>query len=279
MSRESLQKKKKKGHSPAHQNETSWVHNPKSKKTAAILAAPIAHVCRRCHDKLEWRKQYRKYKPRTQPGRCNDCQKVNVLAAYHTICEACTRTSPKSLALLQELNLKKSNSTSKKNDVNVVAEEASRLTPADDGEVKGTTTQEGDMEDVTRPDEAYQEATKLAVYRRVCAMCTKEPALAGEVHDDEEEEVGQRYLRLRERKTLERQKERATDSKRGSKAQKQDEDNDDDDDKSGSDDESESEKLGSMEDPFLKAVGGADKLLTGEAYQEMLLQKQKLQIS
>jgi hypothetical protein len=181
------------------------------------------------------------------------------------------------------LNLKKSNSTSKKNDVNVVAEETSRLTPAGEVEVKGTnvetpSTQEGDMEDVTRPDEACQEATKPAVYRRVCAMCTKEPALAGEVHDDEEEEVGQRHLRLRERKTLERQKERATDSKRGSKAQKQDED-DDDDDKSGSDDESESEKLGSMEDPFLKAVGGADKLLTGEAYQEMLLQKQKLQIS
>jgi hypothetical protein len=234
---------------------------------------------------LEWRKQYRKYKPRKQPGKCNDCQQWNVLAAYHTICETCTRTSPKSLALLQELNLKKSNSTSKKDDVNVVA---------DGAEVKGSpvetpSTQEGDREDVTPPDEACQEAIKPAVYRRVCAICAKEPVLTGEVLDDEEEEVG--HMRLRERKTLERQKERAADTKkRGSKAQAQEESNitrsdqnDDDDDKSGSDHNNEPEKLvdepSNMEDPFLKAVGGADKLLTGEAYQNMLLQKEKLQIS
>ena len=84
-------KKKKKGRAPAHQNTFAFTHNPKSKKTARILDMPIKHVCQRCQDKLEWRKKYRKYKPRTQPGSCNICQQKRVvLAAYHTICEKCT---------------------------------------------------------------------------------------------------------------------------------------------------------------------------------------------
>src|SRR5210317_1710634 len=93
-------KKKKKGHAPAHQNKFAYQHNPKSKTTAKILASPNVHVCRRCHDKIEWRKQYRKYKPLTQPGTCNGCQKRNVKAAYHTICESCTQNSVKAKELL-----------------------------------------------------------------------------------------------------------------------------------------------------------------------------------
>ena len=96
------QKKKKKGHAPAHQNKFAYKHNPKSKTTDKILSSPNTHVCRRCYDKIEWRKQYRKYKPLTQPSRCNGCQKRNVLAAYHTICESCTRTSSKAKELIEE---------------------------------------------------------------------------------------------------------------------------------------------------------------------------------
>ena len=96
------QKKKKKGRAPAHQNKFAYKHNPKSKTTDKILSSRNTHVCRRCYDKIEWRKQYRKYKPLTQPSRCNGCQKRNVLAAYHTICESCTRTSSKAKELIEE---------------------------------------------------------------------------------------------------------------------------------------------------------------------------------
>lgn len=53
-------KKKKKGRPPKHQNSFAFRHNPKSKKTDKILASPIVGVCRRCYDKIEWRKKYRK---------------------------------------------------------------------------------------------------------------------------------------------------------------------------------------------------------------------------
>ena len=53
-------KKKKKGRAPKHQNSFGFKHNPKSKKTDKILSSPNVGVCRRCHDKIEWRKKYRK---------------------------------------------------------------------------------------------------------------------------------------------------------------------------------------------------------------------------
>jgi len=53
-------KKKKKGRPPKHQNSFAFRHNPKSKKTDKILASPNVGVCRRCYDKIEWRKKYRK---------------------------------------------------------------------------------------------------------------------------------------------------------------------------------------------------------------------------
>jgi len=53
-------KKKKKGRAPKHQNTYAFQHNPKSKKTDKILASPNVGVCKRCYDKIEWRKKYRK---------------------------------------------------------------------------------------------------------------------------------------------------------------------------------------------------------------------------
>ncbi|KAL3808755.1 hypothetical protein ACHAXA_010948 [Cyclostephanos tholiformis] len=85
-------KKKKKGRPPAHQNTFAFRHNPKSKKTERILSSPNVGVCDRCRDKIEWRKKYRKYKPLTQPAKCNLCSMRNVLAAYHTICGNCARS-------------------------------------------------------------------------------------------------------------------------------------------------------------------------------------------
>ena len=96
--------KKKKGPSPAHQNKFAYRHNPKSKTTARILSSPNVHVCRRCHEKIEWRKQYRKYKPRTQAGKCNICGQKNVMAAYHSICAKCSQSSTKAKTLLGQWN-------------------------------------------------------------------------------------------------------------------------------------------------------------------------------
>ena len=256
--------KKKKGHAPAHQNTFKFAHNPKSKKTAAILASPIQHVCRRCHDKLEWRKQYRKYKPRTgQPGKCNHCQRRNVKAAYHTICEPCTRTSGKSLALLAEWNTTSllPGKVSSRN----------QRTPREQANAEGN---DPFVLQARANGEPGVEESSTDRYHRVCAMCTKEPALPDEEEDEQDDNTGDRWLRLRERKTLERAKLRS--SKQEAEAKQDDNDvavEQSDSDLSLNDAVADDDE----EDPFLKAVGGADKLVTGEAFQKLLLEKEKTQ--
>eukprot|EP00934_Nitzschia_sp_Nitz4_P000134 Nitzschia sp. Nitz4//scaffold199_size41809//10202//10903//NITZ4_007446-RA/size41809-processed-gene-0.49-mRNA-1//1//CDS//3329540549//134//frame0 len=225
------QTKKKKGHAPAHQNKFAFAHNPKSKTTAKILASPNIHVCRRCHEKIEWRKQYRKYKPRTQPGTCNGCKKRNVLAAYHTICESCTRMSVTAKAVIE-----------------AYAESAG--------------------------DEPDSHTTI-----RACAVCVKEVALPDPDEDDEGDAVdGGRRLRLRERRTLERQQMREANAsnKNNSPDDEEEEEMEDLLDHTG-DLSILDEELDDEEDPFLKAVGGANKLLTGKAYQQKLLATQQQQ--
>jgi len=74
---------------PAHQNTFAFRHNPKSKKTERILASPIEGLCQRCHEKVEWRKKYRKYKPLSAPATCTGCHTKSVRAAYHQICDPC----------------------------------------------------------------------------------------------------------------------------------------------------------------------------------------------
>jgi hypothetical protein len=91
----STQRGNVKKQAPAHQNSFAFYHNPKSKKTAKILASPIVGLCDRCHEKIEWRKKYRKYKPRTVPGRCENCQQKTVTRAYHVYCDACAKESKK----------------------------------------------------------------------------------------------------------------------------------------------------------------------------------------
>ena len=76
---------------PAHQNSWAFKHNTGSKKTARIARLPVHQMCLACTKVILWKKKYRKYKPRTQPGRCNLCKNKNVLAAYHVICRGCAR--------------------------------------------------------------------------------------------------------------------------------------------------------------------------------------------
>ena len=242
----SAPKKKKKGPAPAHQNKFAWTHNPKSKTTAKILTSPNIHVCRRCHDKIEWRKQYRKYKPLTQPATCNGCQKRNVKASYHTICESCTRNSAKAKEILAAAAL-----------------EAGGAGDCDNDEGDG---REESLTSILCP------STRKP---RVCAVCVKELALP-DPDDDDDVDVLERLgrIKLRERKSIERQLEReAQEARRKSKAGEEAQDDDDDQMRLNTidDDSSGADYTDDEDDPFLKAVGGADKLLTGKAYQEKLL--------
>ena len=75
-----------------HQNTTAFHHNPSSKLTAKILASPISNLlCPSCVKVIEWRKQYRKYKPLSVPKKCIGCGEKRIKAAYHSRCDECTR--------------------------------------------------------------------------------------------------------------------------------------------------------------------------------------------
>jgi hypothetical protein len=287
--------KKKKGRPPAHQNAVAFHHNPKSKKTAHILSLPIQHVCGKCKEKLEWRKQYRKYKPLTQATKCNACEKRNVVAAYHTICSDCSVHSLKAKALLKEwnqgrLDKQQNRYNHRQQPVNPADHSDDTLEsaavrsddtaePADDDGMDSPLV----VDDVT-PASAAAAATVLDEnpYSRVCAICVKEPALRGEQNDpsssgaaDTTVDLG--ALKLRELKTLRRQQERAQQELKQKNKPPTDVDADDNDNKNDEtieggdgDDESDDE-----DDPFLLAIGGVRNLAVGEAYQQRILQQQE----
>jgi hypothetical protein len=76
---------------PRHQNKVAFKHNKNSKRTQEIADIPVQGLCRRCHDQIEWRKRYRKYKPLTVARRCSKCQEKTVGRAYHNVCDKCAR--------------------------------------------------------------------------------------------------------------------------------------------------------------------------------------------
>lgn len=114
---------------------------------------------------------------------------------------------------------------------------------------------------------------------RACAMCVKDFDLAHPDNDGEDEQsvLLRERMPLRQRKTLERQM-----LKSGSTSLKEDVVEDpieEEGSENGGENTDASNELGTEKteedsDPFLKAVGGADKLVTGEAYQQALLQKE-----
>lgn len=255
---------KKKG-APAHQNTFAYKHNPKSKLTDKILNSPIVHVCRRCHEKLEWRKSFRKYKPLNQPSKCNLCQKKNVKAAYHTICTACTTSKDAKEKLLTEMQQTTTTSA-------ISSERGEAV------EVGTIVEKKGQRDDSKR----------ISGIHRVCAVCVKEPALRDEDDDNDDSalalETGR--MRLRDQRTLERklaskEREKAKAKQAAKEARREarhgevsiaPEGNLDENNKSEAESDVDlPEEAENEEDPFLKAVGGSANLLTGEAYQNMLL--------
>lgn len=289
--------KKKGGRAPSHQNKFAFLHNPKSKLTDKILSSQNVGVCQRCHDKIEWRKKYRKYKPRSQPGVCNLCRRKNVKAAYHTICSGCA-TSDKAREQAAAASVA---SRSVKREVTALADDS----PEDRGTIAGSIPPsecpEGNggggcttgLESPSGPPN--KDGGKEKRFWRVCAMCVCEASLhgVGGAASGNADEIlsleaklssyghGGAPLKLRERKALERKlqnlKEKKTDERPDTKDMAVEVD---DEDSEG--EENESSDVGSedlnvddgecVDDPFLKAVGGVDKLLIGEAYQKSLLE-------
>lgn len=62
-----------------------------SSPASQIAALPNQGLCEKCHEIIEWKKKYRKYKPLTQPGKCSLCHGRNVKHAYHVICQDCAQ--------------------------------------------------------------------------------------------------------------------------------------------------------------------------------------------
>lgn len=133
---------------------------------------------------------------------------------------------------------------------------------------------------------------------RVCAICVKEVALpdeGGPEHSIEDIVARMGPMSLRQRRGLERQLLKQQEEQTGgTKANEDNLDGNDDEESDGvhvddaHEDGSEEEVEGDIrqvfdecdeDDPFLKAIGGADKLLIGEAYQKMLLAKQNAETS
>lgn len=73
----------------AHQNSYGFRHNPNSALTKEIAALEITGLCRRCNEKIEWRKQYRKYKIQTHMSRCTVCLLKNIKLGYNIVCDPC----------------------------------------------------------------------------------------------------------------------------------------------------------------------------------------------
>ena len=63
-----------------HQNSTSFKNDlhDKSTRIKNLNALAINEVCQRCHDVIEWKIKYRKYKALSQPRSCNNCNKRQV---------------------------------------------------------------------------------------------------------------------------------------------------------------------------------------------------------
>jgi Uncharacterized conserved protein (DUF2039) len=302
----------RKGKVPAHQNKYAFKHNPKSKLTEIILKSPIEYCCYRCTEKLVWRKKYRKYKPLSQPSICNICHCRNITAAYHTVCNNCSIYSDKAQNLLQLWNNNINNNvsdsphnttqaTSSKDEELLVNINNEVHSDDDDGNSDYDVAADESKNDInnsiissTTDNEQPIIKAVIKQHRRVCTICFKEPALPspGDDNTDDENDINNGKLKLRQIKTIQRNKTREINEKkklkkelRQQQQQQQNNNTDHNDDtivqklhinnnSSDDDDDTEDENDDDdVNDPFLQAVGGKDKLLTGDAYQQMLLRK------
>ncbi|KAK8606630.1 hypothetical protein V6N13_052397 [Hibiscus sabdariffa] len=82
---------------PKHQNRYAWKPNAgvkiNEKEVGGKLRpySEITGVCPRCKEQIDWKRRYGKYKPLTEPAKCQLCAKRNVRQAYHNLCSGCAK--------------------------------------------------------------------------------------------------------------------------------------------------------------------------------------------
>ncbi|EKE38499.1 hypothetical protein ENU1_164540 [Entamoeba nuttalli P19] len=72
-----------------HQNITAFKDYKGCTVYKKIKALPNEGLCQKCHDTIEWKKKFHKYKPLKVPGVCLICKQKNIRYAYHTVCQEC----------------------------------------------------------------------------------------------------------------------------------------------------------------------------------------------
>ncbi|KAJ0043757.1 hypothetical protein Pint_18978 [Pistacia integerrima] len=82
---------------PKHQNQYAWKPNAgvkiNEKEVGGKLRpySEITGVCQRCKEQIDWKRRYGKYKPLTEPAKCQSCSKRAVRQAYHSLCTGCAK--------------------------------------------------------------------------------------------------------------------------------------------------------------------------------------------
>ncbi|GFP79795.1 uncharacterized protein c9orf85 homolog [Phtheirospermum japonicum] len=76
---------------PKHQNKFAWKSHGGQKINPTELGgslkpySEVTGVGLRCNTKIDWKRKYGKYKPLSEPTKCQQCSKRNVRQAYHNI--------------------------------------------------------------------------------------------------------------------------------------------------------------------------------------------------
>jgi len=72
-----------------HQNEKAFKVKYYDHLIELKEKADLGRLCQSCYPKVQWKIQFGKYKPRTQPGKCNLCERKTLTKAYRHYCDAC----------------------------------------------------------------------------------------------------------------------------------------------------------------------------------------------
>ncbi|PWA59111.1 hypothetical protein CTI12_AA396230 [Artemisia annua] len=82
---------------PKHANKYAWKPKAGVKINETEVGgrfrplSEITGVCPKCRDQIEWKRKYGKYKPLSEPAKCQKCTKRAVRQAYHNLCNACAK--------------------------------------------------------------------------------------------------------------------------------------------------------------------------------------------
>jgi len=155
---------------PVHQNRHKFTHNKGSKKTKEIAASPIEGTCKKCSNILQWKKDYRKYKPLTQPKKCTICNQKRITRAYHVICSVCAS----------------------QNKVCAKCNEPTQIVREFDADK----IEQKEQEQVQRNLKLVNERTRRAYLRWVERGCPEEGQSDSENEDENENSGGQRIERV-----------------------------------------------------------------------------------